>query len=149
MAQTTTSESACNVVIAIDDDGGVLTDASGSTNQVDMEFTVNDGSTTTFDGDFEITKVCGKSATMSLTIVYSTTADEAWDLVKGWYHEYDGASRSVRIDIPNSDAGNDRYLGEWTLLNYSLPLSSSEAGPIVVSANLKNDGEVLLLEIGT
>jgi len=149
MAQTTTSESACNAVIALDTGAGTLVDISGSSNQVDLEFTINSGSSTTFDGDYEITKLCGKAATATLTILYSTTADEAWDVVKTWYHNYDGASRTLRIDMPDGDAGNDRWQGEYALLSYSTSLSSSEAGPVVITANLKGDGEIQQLVIGT
>lgn len=149
MAQTTTSVSACDAVIALDNDAETLVDISGSTNSVSLEFTLNMAESFTFDGDFAIRKVCGKSCTGSMSILWSTTADEAWDLVKGWYHVYDGAARTLRIDMPSTAGGNDRYEGEFILSSYSHELSSEEAGAVLVELEIANDGEVLLLEIGT
>lgn len=149
MTQTTTAESACDAVIALDDDAGTLTDISGSTNRVNLSFTINEGSQHTFDGDFPVRTVCGKDSTVSMTVLYSTAADEGWDLIKGWYHVYDGAARTLRIDMPSTGGGNDRYEGEFVLASYSHEFSSSEAGPVLVEAELLPTGEFLLLEIGT
>jgi len=149
MAQTTTAVNACNIVIALDTDAGVLADISGSANAISLEFTINAAEGYTFDGDFPIRKTCGKNCTGSLTSVYTTTADEAWDLIKGWYHVYDGAARTLRIDIPSTGGGNDRYEGEFVLLSYSHEMTADEAGPIMVECEIAGDGEILLLEIGT
>lgn len=149
MPQTTTAISACDAAIALDSDAGVLTDISGSTNQVELEFTNNEGTAHTFLGDFPIRKLCGKDCNGTITVIYTTTADEAWDLIKGWYHVYDGAARTLRIEPQGVGSGYDRYEGEFVLLNYSHPLSSSDAGPITVTANIACDGEIYLLETGT
>jgi len=149
MAQTTTAVNACDVVVSIDDDGGTLTDVSGSTNEVAISFEINMGEANTFDGNYPLRLVCGKTASMSLTALYTTTGDEAWDLIKGWLHVYDGDSRTVRVDCPDSTTGSDRYEGEWTLVSYDHTFSSGEGGPIMVSAELVNDGTINLYEIGT
>lgn len=149
MAQTTTAVNACNIVIALDTDAGVLVDVSGTANTINLEFTINAAEGYTFDGDFPIRKTCGKDMTGSFTCVWSTTADESWDLVKGWYHVYDGAARTLRIDVPSTAGGNDRYEGEVVLLSYSHEMTADEAGPIMVECEIASDGEFLLLEIGT
>lgn len=149
MAQSTTTENACNAVIALDDDAGVLADISGSTNRVSLTFTINMGERHTFDGDFPVRHTCGKDCTGSLTILYSTTGDEAWDLIKGWYHVYDGASRTMRVDMPQTGGGNDRYEGEFILSEYSHEFAAEEAGAVLIEASIAADGEILLLEQGT
>ena len=149
MAQTTTAVNACNIVIALDDDGGTLTDISGSANAISLEFTINAAEGYTFDGDFPIRKTCGKNCTGTLTVMYTETADEGWDLVKGWYHVYDGVARTMRIDIPSTGGGNDRYEGEFVLLSYSHEFTADDAAPILVECEIAGDGEIYLLEIGT
>lgn len=149
MAQTTTSYSACDAVIALDDDAGALTDISGSTNEVSLSFTVNEGTAHTFDGDFPIRKLCGKDCTGSATILMSSTADQAWDLVKGWYHVYDCAARTMRIEPQGTGSGYDRIEGEFVLQSYDFTLSSEDAGPIAVTINIAADGEIYMLEQGT
>jgi len=149
MAQTTTAVNACDVEIALDNDGGVLTDISGSTNRISLDFAVNRGEANTFEGDYPISKTCGKTCSGTMTVLWSTTGDEGWDLVKGWYHVYNGASRTLRIDVPSNAGGNDRIQGEFLLEGYSFELASGEAGPILVEANIYGDGTINMLEIGT
>jgi hypothetical protein len=149
MAQTTTSENACNAVIALDNDAGTLVDISGSTNAVSLNFTIQMGESYTFDGDFPIRKTCAKDCTGTLTVLYTTAGDEGWDLIKGWYHVYDGAARTMRIDMPSTGGGNDRYEGEVILTAYSHDFSAEEPATVMVEAEIAASGEMLLLEIGT
>ena len=149
MAQTTTGVNACNIVIALDTDAGVLADISGSANKINLEFTINAAEGYTFDGDFPIRKTCGKDCTGSLSVLFSTAADEGWDLIKGWYHVYDGVARTLRIDVPSTGGGNDRYEGEFVLTSYSHEFTADEAAPILVECEIAADGEIKLLEIGT
>lgn len=149
MAQTTTAFSACDAVIALDNDGGTLTDISGTANDVSLSFTINEGTLHTFSGDYPIRKLCGKDCTGSMTIVMSGTGDEAWDLIKGWYHVYDCAARTLRIEPRGTGSGYDRIEGEFVLQSYDFTLSAGDAGPITVTANIAGDGVIYMLEQGT
>jgi hypothetical protein len=149
MPQSTTVVSACNAVIRIDGAAGTLVDVSGSTNQVDVTFTLNIGEAHTFDGDYPIRKVCGKDASATITALYSVTADEAVEIFGTWYHTNDGAARTVEINVPDSANTSDRYSGEWILSEYNFTLSSSDAGPIMVNATLMPDGAIAKTTITT
>jgi len=141
MAQTTTSENACDVVLQIDNSDGTLTDISGSSNQCTMDFSRNVAEVFTFDGDWSIKKSCKSGVTISVQVLYSITADEGRDLLEDWIFDTPTTSRSVRIDVPDSTVGGVRYEGEFVIESYNLPLSAEDAGVIICSANLSNDGE--------
>lgn len=141
MPQTTTSENACDVVLQIDNSAGTLTDISGSSNQCTMDFSRNVAEAFTFDGDWAIKKSCKSSVSISVQVLYSTTADEGRDLLEDWIFDTPTTSRTVRIDVPDSSVGGVRYEGEFTIESYNLPLSAEDAGVIICSATLSNDGE--------
>jgi hypothetical protein len=149
MPQTTTAQNACDAVIYLDNDGGVLTDVSGSTNQVTVGHTLIVGEQRTFGNDWPIRLTCGKDSSLSFVALYSTTGDEAWDIVKGWFEVYDGAARTVRVDMPDASAGSDRLQGEFILSEYNYDLMAGEGAPVLVNATLLPSGQITLSEIGT
>jgi hypothetical protein len=140
MAQTTTAVNACDVVVSLDDDAGTLDDISGSSNQVSMSMSRQVAETFTFDGDWAIKKGCKKAVTISLQAVYSVTDSEATNVLVDWYFNSAGTSRTIQIDVPDSTVGSDRYSGEMTIESLDIPLDASDAGVILVSASLSNDG---------
>lgn len=140
MSQTTTAQNACDVVVQLDNASGSLTDISGSSNQANMDFSAVIGEAFTFDGDWSIKKSCKAAVSIALQAVYSTTADEALDLLRDWFFNSRSTSRSIQIDIPDSNAGSDRYSGEVTLESLSIPASADDAAPILCAATLSNDG---------
>jgi hypothetical protein len=143
MAQTTTGENACTVVLKVDNASGVLTDVSGSTNQASLDLAAQSAETFTFEGDYAIKKTCKKSITLALQALYSVTETEALNILMDWYFNSLGTSRTVQIDVPSSAVGGDRYSGEFILESLSLPLTADDAAVILVSAALSNDGEVV------
>ena len=142
MAQTTTAVNACDVVIKIDNSAGTLTDISGSSNQCSMSISRNVAEVYTFDGDWAIKKSCKSAVTISIQVLYSTTADEGRDLLEDWIFDSPTTSKTVRIDVPDSSVGGVRYQGEFVIESYDIPLSAEDAGVIICSASLSNDGAV-------
>lgn len=141
MAQTTSSVNACDVVLQVDNASGVLTDLSGSSNQASISMSSNTGQAFTFDGEWALQHICGKSASMSIQAIYSTEDAEALNLLADWWFgtAYNDA-RSVQVDIPDSNAGSDRYSGEFVLSSANIPLSAEDAAPILASFELLNQG---------
>lgn len=142
MAQTTTSVNACDVVIMLDNAAANLTDISGSSNQCSLDITRNVAEVFTFDGDWSIKKSCKSGVSVSLQALYSTTQNESVDILEDWIFDTPTTSKTLRIDVPDSSIGSTRYEGEFIIESYGVPLSASEAGVIVCSATLSNDGTV-------
>lgn len=141
MAQTTTAQNACDVVLQLDNGSGVLINISGSSNQANMDFSAVIGEAFTFEGPWAIKKSCKKAVAVALQVVYSTLTDEGIDLLRDWFFNSLSTSRSIQIDIPDSSVGSDRYSGEMTLESLSIPATADDAAPILCAAALSNDGE--------
>jgi hypothetical protein len=148
MAQTTTHVNACDVVVNLDNTAGVLTDISGSSNEVSMDFNNQLGEFRTFGTEWPVRTQCGADATISFNAIYSTTATEAVGILKAWFFT-DRDARTIRVDIPNSSVGSDRYTFEVYLESLSIPVSVEEPAPILVSATMKPTGEVTLSTIAS
>lgn len=142
MAQTTTAENACDVVLTVDNASGTPVDVSGSTNQANMDLSATSAETFTFQGDWAIKKTCKKAVAVAVQALYSVTETEALNIFMDWFFNSLGTSRTVQIDIPDSSVGSDRYSGEFTLENVSVPLTADDAGVILASIALSNDGTV-------
>lgn len=141
MAQTTTSVNACDVVIELDNADGTLTDISGSSNQCGMSMSSNVGETNTFDGQWAIRRVCKTSVNVSLQAVYSTADVEALNTLADWWFAGSyGDARTCTISVPDDTAGSDEYTGEFVLTSLNIPLSADDAAPILVTAELQNQG---------
>lgn len=142
MAQTTTAISVCNVVISLDNAAGALTNISGSSNRVELRLSARQMSSRTYAGDWPEMLLSSKDASITLYVVYSTTANEGLDILRDWffsttvYHQ----ARTLRIDVPDSTAGSDRYQGEVKLQDLTIPLDGNRAGPILATATLKPSG---------
>lgn len=142
MPQTTTAVNACNVIIYLDNEAGTPTDISGESNQASMNIARQVAETFTFTGDWAIKKSCKSAVTVSLQVLYTTTADQGRDILEDWIFDTPTTAKTLRIDVPNSDVGSTRYTGEFIIETYDLPLSAEDAGVIICSATLSNDGAV-------
>jgi len=138
MPQTTTAINACVAKVSLDNSAGTLTDISGSSAKVSMNLTIEEGMVRTLDGVWPIRKTCKKDAAITLEVVYTTTADEGFDILRDWFFNavtYNVA-RSIRLDLPDSTAGSDRYQGEVLLTSLTWDTDAAAAQPIVATANL-------------
>ncbi len=142
MGQTTSSVNACDVNIWLDNAAENLTEISGSSNQCSLDIARQVSEIYTFDGNFAIKKSCKSAVTVSLQALYSTTQNEAVDILEDWIFDTPTTSKTLRIDVPDSSIGSTRYEGEFIIESYSVPLSAAEAGVIICSATLSNDGTV-------
>lgn len=141
MAQTTTKVNACDVSIWLDNAAGTLTDISGSSNGVDMEFTREIGELRTYQSKWPVRMGCGKDVSITLRAIYSTAADEAADILRNWFFASDPGSRTFHIYVPDKNVGSDHYYGEVTIGDMSFSPDPTEPGPILIEANLMADGE--------
>ncbi len=150
MAQTTTGINACDAVIKLDNDSGVLVDISGVSNNVQMNRVnrVSDG-TRTLGTDYPFRLVCGKDANITLRIVYSTEEAEAMQLLNDWYENHNTDARTLQIDVPDGNPGSDRYSFEVLLSELPIPIDAEEAGPIMVEVTLLPTGTFSWAQIGS
>ncbi len=149
MAQTTTHQNACDVVIQLDNDSNVLQDISGSSNEASMAFANDIGELTVFGAQFKNKLVCKTSVTFNLSVVYSTAAAEARALFDDWQFNNLTTNRTLQLNVPDNEIGSFRYQSETALESYDIPLVSGEAAPIIATIVLQNDGAVTQSTIAT
>ena len=146
MAQSTTVVNGCDIVIQIDNEGGTLTDISGSSNELAMVFGLIAELWRSFGSRYPGRLTCGKDMTGTLKAVYSPTASEARELIEEWYHTSNGAARAFQFDLPDSNVGGMRYSGEIIMDGgYNIEnIVAGEAKPIELTFNFAASGEIVL-----
>jgi len=151
MAQTTTGRTGCDVVIWVDNESNTLTNISGSTNSVSLSLTNNvSGGTYTFGSQWPTRFACGKDATISASIIFTTAADEAFDTLLTWYHDPSTASaRSLRIQAPDGSSGSEQWDMEVYLAELSWDMTAGDAEPMMVSVTFTPTNEVVHNNIGS
>lgn len=149
MAQTTTEVNACDAVIQLDDETGVLVDISGSSNTASINLTNDISETTVFGGNWKLTGCCKSAATFAVNAVYTTAANEAKDIFVDWQFTYHCAKRTLQINIPDNEIGSDRYQSEVLLESLSIPIDSGDATPILIAASMRNSGAVAHTVVAT
>lgn len=149
MAQTTTAVNACDAGIWLDNGTLIPTGIGGSANNVDMNFDQEIGEFRTFGSRWPGRLECGKDANFTLNIVYSSAADEAFDILKTWFFASSPGNRTLSVYIPDKNVGSDHFQAECKIEGLSWTAGSDEAGPIMVTANLLPDGEVALSTLAT
>lgn len=142
MAETSTALNGCDLGIHLDKQDGTPVDISGSSNQVNMQFTKQLGEYQVFGSSWVRRLACKRDATMTLQVVYSTAADEALDVLRDWYFNDSDTKRTLRILVPQDEVGADSYSGEFFLASLEIPIDAGEAAAILVTAELKPDGAV-------
>lgn len=142
MPVTSTAINGCDAKLWIDNASGVLTDISGMANEFSMELNKDLGEFKVFGDPWRYRLECGKDASIDLQVIYSRDVDGGLDILRDWYFNGSGA-RTVRIMLPREVVGGDSYELEAMLESLSIPVTSDEAGPIMVSATLKPNGPVV------
>lgn len=143
MAQTSTGITACNASLWLDNASGTLTDISGSTNKVSVDFSLETGKKYTLGSSWPKRFQCGKDATIAVDVIYTTAASEAWSILKAWYFAATPGARSFKLYLPNKNVGSDVFSGEVVMEDP--PNFDAEAGsgdPIMISFVLAPDGEI-------
>jgi hypothetical protein len=144
MVQTSTAITACDAGIWLADEAGVQKDISGSSNQVTMNFDNELGMFRTFGSRWPRRLECGKDAAFALQTIYTTAADEGYDLLKNWFFANPSGSRLLTIYLPKKNVGADVYEGLFKLDNYTVPANAGSAEPVIATMNVLPDGEVTL-----
>jgi len=145
MAQTSTAITACDAGVWLDSAAGTLTDIGGSSNNITINLNKETlGMLRTFGSRWPTRYECGKDCTIDFRVVYSTSATEAFQLLKNWYNEADPTARSVKIYLPKKNVGNDVYSGEFRLQNLVIPSEAGSASPVMVSGTLLITGELTI-----
>jgi hypothetical protein len=140
--KTSTPINACDVAIVLADDSGSDQDISGSSNEVEISLEQTLGEYNVFGDRWAGRMACGKNGSVSMQVVYTSAADEAFDLLKQWYFATTPGTRALSIYIPDKNVGSDHFSGNFHLASLSWTSSRGEAGPIMVSAELQPDGEI-------
>ena len=140
MPTTTTAVNAAGVKITLTDETATARDISGSLNKASLKFKNDLGEFGVFGDSATYRAERLVDCEAELTIVFSTTANEGFDVLKRWQQAR--GKRTLVIDVPVSQTGGDRYTGAFFLADLDLPLSAEESKPIMVTANLKASGPV-------
>ncbi len=150
MTQTTTQINGCDAVLKIDNAAGNLADISGSSNSISIERLnqVGDG-VRTFGSRFKVRAACGKDANISVKILYTADGAEALALLNDWYENHNEDSRSLRLDMPDSDPGSDRYDFEVFIESFRFDVEAGNSDPILCEVAFKPTGTFTCAEIGS
>lgn len=142
--QTDTAIVACDAGIWLDNLSGVLKNIGGSANEVAMNFDNPQGAFRTFGSKWPKRLECGKDASYTLSIVYSTATDEGFDILKNWFFAANPGARTCKIYLPNKNVGSDVYSGEFKIQDLKFTPVAGSADPVTVTATLLPTGEVTL-----
>lgn len=142
MAQTTTAASAIGVSVWLDNAGGTPTDISGSAASLRPSLELEQGMYRARASAWPKHLDGGKNASVTINVVFSTTADEGWDILKDWFHASSPGARTLTWYEPSKTAGADCYSGEFRLERMSWDDSAGAGGPVVATADLVPDGAV-------
>lgn len=137
MQTTSTVVNACDAVIELEDDGGIMREISGSSNEVLIDFDNDLGDYKAFGNRWKGRLECGSDAVFKLKFLYSTAANEALDIWKSWFFGTRG-HRRIKVYIPAKITGADIYeadvfLGKTT----GIGGNAGTAGPIMPSIECK------------
>lgn len=142
MAITTTARNACDASVWLDTAGGTLTDISGSSANIAPSFDLQVGEYRVFQDRWPKRIDCGKDASITLNVWYSTTADEGFDILIDWFFTTSPGARTFSWYQPSKNVGSDYFTGEFRLDDLSWTNDPSDPNPVMVTATLLPDGTV-------
>jgi hypothetical protein len=140
MPTTTTAINGCDVVLHLDNASGIPVDISGSANSINPQFSTDLGEYNVFGAQWRQRLMCQRDATIQLNIVYSSAANEGFQLLKNWFANQHTLAKTVRWMIPDDSVGSDDQSGEFFLSQWSYTASAGEAAPIMASVTLVQSG---------
>lgn len=140
MAQTTDAINACDVIVQLDNISGVLTDFSGTSNNVEISFDREIGEFRSFASKWKGRIPCGKDASIKLRIIASKNANELSRNFLDWWENQPSVRKTLRVDMPDSSSGSDRFTGEVVLKSLPIVMADDDPNPIMIDAELLPDG---------
>lgn len=149
MTASTTIVNACDISLWLDDADGDLHDISGETNKCKLSMKKNTGAKRVFGSRGPRRMSCGDDWQIDLTILYSTAADEALDILRDWAISGVDTARTASLYVPDKNVGSDYYTGEWILDSFDINLDAEDAGPVEVTATLMIDGDISHSNVAT
>src|SRR5574341_80841 len=122
--------------------GGALQDISSSCGDCDIDPTKEMGTVYTADTRFRQTvEGGGLYCQVTVRVIRTTGANEAYDIFRTWYMEASPTARSLQIDWPNSNSGSERISGEFSLQSFQAARRSPGSGEAeILEAVLASDG---------
>jgi hypothetical protein len=142
MVTTTTAFTACDAVIELDNGAGTLTDISGSSNSVDVNFDNQIGEFRVFGTQWMSRVQCGKDATISIKGIATTATDEIRDIIENWFFTDSNTSRTFNLSMPGNSVGDILYACEVVLSSWKFSGDSSSADPVMYDIELLPNGAV-------
>jgi len=149
MALTTTAYNACDVSPWLEDVNGTQQEIAGSSNSVDISLDHVLGEYVSFQEQWPRRLECGKDATVTLNVIISETASEGWDVLKDWYFATSPGARLFTWYQPDKNVGSDKFEMDARLESLAWTADRGEAGPIMVTAVLRPDGELTHTDVAT
>lgn len=142
MAQTTTSYNACDVHILLDNAAGTPVDISGSSNAISATWTNSTATISTFgaSGWTKSNSGCMKNGTITLTVLGSTAAAEAFSSLTDWFFNYGTTARTLTWFEPDKNVGSHKFSGEVRLTSLTGDRPSDASDPVTTVAELITDG---------
>ena len=142
MPQTTTSYAGCDIHIQLDNDAGALTDVSGSSNALSFNWTNSTGQVSTFgaSGWTKSNSGCQKSGAITLTVLGTTAATEAYSVLTDWFFNHSADARTMVWYEPDKNVGGHKFSGEVRLMSLSNDRPSDASDPVTCVAELITDG---------
>lgn len=136
-----------NADVYLDDSDGTQHNISGSSAQIQFQFDHRLGTYQTFADDWDRTLPGPRGGTGTLTLLYTPTANEGFDLVRDWYLESftERDPRTLRCD-GSTEIGYVQVIGEIQLNSFSFTGDANQGQPVQVSVSFTFHGAI---SIGT
>lgn len=147
MAATTTQINSDRCVVNLDNASATYTDISGTVSKISIEPS-RDSKETWVVGDDDAIVTVGKSThKFTFESVYSSSTAEEKALLLAWFYSSTDSvtrgSRSLRVDIPDSSSGSDRWSCEVKLAKPpQIEIDASKPEPLILKYELSSDGPV-------
>lgn len=147
MAATTTQINSDRCVVNLDNASATYADISGVVTEISIE-PKRDAKETFVVGDSNSIVTVGKTThTFKVKSVYSSATAEAKNLLMLWFYSATDSvsrgARSLRLDIPDSSSGSDRWSCEVRLSGApKITIDGSKPEPLIIEYELMNDGAV-------
>lgn len=81
-----------------------------------------------------------KEGTITLVVLGTTSATEAFSLLTDWFFNYSGDLRTVTWYEPDKNVGSHKFSGEAVIESMSSDRPSDASDPVTTTAVLKTSG---------